>query len=147
MPHEFPPSPVVYQQARRWLTAGVSEDIAHDLRTVARIMEGRDEDPSVVVRVDSALASAFSESVTSNSCAFSSVVITGDWTDASSRSTSSRSSQTSRVPTFVSPQVWTRSRFPRKNPRIPSMTDDFQGLGVDVTGLEDLSGTLEKPRS
>ncbi|WP_437186802.1 IS5 family transposase [Planctomicrobium sp. SH668] len=49
MPHEFPPWPVVYQQARRWLEAGVFEHIAHDLREVARVAQGRDEPPSATI--------------------------------------------------------------------------------------------------
>src|SRR5690606_26266177 len=46
MPHDFPPWPVVYQQARRWLDAEVFENIAHDLRAIARLAEGRDEAPT-----------------------------------------------------------------------------------------------------
>ncbi|WP_437206612.1 IS5 family transposase [Planctomicrobium sp. SH664] len=49
MPHEFPPWPVVDQQPRRWLQAGVFEDIAHDLRAIARVVEGREEDPSGII--------------------------------------------------------------------------------------------------
>jgi transposase len=49
MPHEFPPWPVVYQQARRWLESGVFEDIAHDLRQIARMVEGREESPTGII--------------------------------------------------------------------------------------------------
>lgn len=49
MPHEFPPWPVVYQQARRWLDAGVFEHIAHDLREVARVAQGRDATPTATI--------------------------------------------------------------------------------------------------
>lgn len=49
MPHDFPPWPVVYQQARRWLAAGVFEDIAHDLRVLARTVAGREIDPSAII--------------------------------------------------------------------------------------------------
>lgn len=49
MPHEFPPWPVVYQQAQRWIKAGVFEQMAHDLRVILRLMQGRKADPSAVV--------------------------------------------------------------------------------------------------
>jgi transposase len=49
MPHEFPPWEVVYQQARRWLAAGVFEEIAHDLRALARTVAERDVDPSAII--------------------------------------------------------------------------------------------------
>jgi transposase len=49
MPHEFPPWPIVYQQARRWLEAGVFEHMAHDLREVARVAQGREETPTAVI--------------------------------------------------------------------------------------------------
>ena len=49
LPHDFPPWTAVYQQARRWLQAGVFEEIAHDLRVIERILQGRDEDPSAVI--------------------------------------------------------------------------------------------------
>ena len=35
LPHEFPPWPIVYQQARRWLDHGCCEALAHDLRAAA----------------------------------------------------------------------------------------------------------------
>ena len=34
LPHDFPPWAAVYQQARRWVAAGVFEEIAHDLRMI-----------------------------------------------------------------------------------------------------------------
>src|SRR5215217_1417824 len=34
MPHDLPPWPIVYQQTRRWLAAGVFEALLHDLRAV-----------------------------------------------------------------------------------------------------------------
>ena len=49
MPHDFPPWEAVYQQARRWLHAGVFETIAHDLRIIERILQERDEDPSAII--------------------------------------------------------------------------------------------------
>jgi transposase len=49
LPHDLPPWTAVYQQARRWLQAGVFEQIAHDLRIVVRILEGREAHPSAVI--------------------------------------------------------------------------------------------------
>src|SRR5437764_11983225 len=49
MPHDLPPWYTVYQQAQRWLRAGVFEDIVHDLRAVLRLADGRAEAPSAVV--------------------------------------------------------------------------------------------------
>jgi transposase len=42
LPRDFPPWEAVYQQARRWLAAGVFEAMAHDLRAVPRVAAGRD---------------------------------------------------------------------------------------------------------
>jgi SAM-dependent methyltransferase len=36
---------VVYQQTRRWLSAGVFEQMVHDLRVLLRLSEGRAPDP------------------------------------------------------------------------------------------------------
>lgn len=49
LPHDFPPAAAVYQQARRWLAAGVFEDIAHDLRAILRLVGGRDARPTAAV--------------------------------------------------------------------------------------------------
>ena|SRR5579883_63479 len=49
LPHDFPPWPAVYQQARRWLAAGCFEDIVHDLRELLRITNGRNPSPSAVI--------------------------------------------------------------------------------------------------
>jgi transposase len=49
MPHDLPPHYVVYQQMRRWLKAGLFEAIAHDLRAVLRIAEGRQEMPTAAI--------------------------------------------------------------------------------------------------
>lgn len=49
LPNDFPPWTAVYQQARRWLQAGVFEAIAHDLRIVERVLQERDRDPSAVI--------------------------------------------------------------------------------------------------
>jgi transposase len=49
MPHDLPPWPAVYQQARRWLTAGCFEAILHDLREILRLAAGRDAEPSAAI--------------------------------------------------------------------------------------------------
>jgi len=40
LPGDFPPWHAVYDQARRWMAAGVFEAMAHDLRAVLRL-DGR----------------------------------------------------------------------------------------------------------
>lgn len=49
LPGDFPPWPAVYQQARRWVAAGVFEGMAHDLRELLRIAADRNPDPSAVI--------------------------------------------------------------------------------------------------
>ncbi|HEY3080118.1 MAG TPA: IS5 family transposase [Chloroflexota bacterium] len=49
MPHDLPPWPAVYQQARRWLAAGCFEALLHDLRVVLRLAAGRAAQPSAAV--------------------------------------------------------------------------------------------------
>lgn len=49
LPHDFPPPSAVYQQARRWIAAGVFEDIAHDLRMILRMVGEREAQPSAVI--------------------------------------------------------------------------------------------------
>lgn len=49
MPNDFPPWEAVYQQARRWMAAEVFEDIAHDLRVILRIVEGREGQPTATI--------------------------------------------------------------------------------------------------
>ena len=49
MPHDLPPWPVVYQQTRRWMEAGVFAAIVHDLRTLLRIAQGRAPQPSAAI--------------------------------------------------------------------------------------------------
>src|SRR5687767_8091219 len=49
LPHDFPPWEAVYQQARRWVAAGVFAQMAHDLRAVLRVAAGRDPAPSAAV--------------------------------------------------------------------------------------------------
>jgi transposase len=49
MPHDLPPWDIVYQQTRRWLAAGVFEEMAQDLRRVLRVLAGRAEEPTAAV--------------------------------------------------------------------------------------------------
>ncbi len=58
MPHDLPPWPVVYQQTRRWLAAGVFEAIVHDLRTLLRLAEGRRAEPTAAILDSRTLQSA-----------------------------------------------------------------------------------------
>jgi transposase len=49
LPHDFPPWTAVYQQARRWVQAGVFEQIADELRVLVRALEGRDGQPTAMI--------------------------------------------------------------------------------------------------
>ena len=49
IPNDLPPWATVYQQAQRWLKAGVFEDMVHDLRLLLRLAEGRHEQPSAAI--------------------------------------------------------------------------------------------------
>jgi transposase len=49
LPHDFPPWAAVYQQARRWVAAGVFEEITHDLRMILRLVEGREAQPTATI--------------------------------------------------------------------------------------------------
>jgi transposase len=49
LPHDVPPWTAVYQQARRWLQAGVFEQITHDLRVITRFLNERDIEPSAAI--------------------------------------------------------------------------------------------------
>lgn len=49
MPNDLPPWAAVYQQAQRWLRAGVFEAIVHDLRAVLRLAAGRAANPTAAV--------------------------------------------------------------------------------------------------
>src|ERR671918_647933 len=49
MPHDLPPWEAVYQQTRRWLSAGVFEEMVHDLRALLRLSEGRTSDPTATI--------------------------------------------------------------------------------------------------
>ena len=49
LPGYFPPWEAVYQQTRRWLLAGCFEAMLSDLRSVIRVAQGRQDQPSAVV--------------------------------------------------------------------------------------------------
>jgi transposase len=49
MPNDLPPWSVVYQQAQRWIAAGVFEAMTQDLRRILRLLEGRREEPSAAI--------------------------------------------------------------------------------------------------
>lgn len=49
LPHDLPPWPLVYQQARRWLAAGCFEAAVHDLRVLLRRAAGRRDQPTAAI--------------------------------------------------------------------------------------------------
>src|SRR5581483_8807338 len=49
LPHDLPDWTVAYQQARRWLEAGVFEEIVHDLRVLVRLLQERNAQPSAMI--------------------------------------------------------------------------------------------------
>ena len=49
MPNDLPPWHTVYQQTQRWLSAGVFEEMVHDLRRLLRMAEGRAPEPSAAI--------------------------------------------------------------------------------------------------
>ncbi|BBU64141.1 IS5 family transposase (plasmid) [Methylosinus sp. C49] len=49
MPNDLPPWSAVYQQAQRWMAAGVFETLAQDLRAVLRLAAGRKEEPTAAI--------------------------------------------------------------------------------------------------
>jgi transposase len=49
MPNDLPPWPAVYQQAQRWIAAGVFDAMTQDLRRILRLLDGRREEPSAAV--------------------------------------------------------------------------------------------------
>ena len=49
LPRDFPPASAVYQQARRWLAAGVFEEAAHDLRMILRLVGEREAQPTAAI--------------------------------------------------------------------------------------------------
>jgi transposase len=49
MPNDLPPWYTVYQQAQRWMAAGVFEDMVHDLRALLRLAKGKKEQPTAAI--------------------------------------------------------------------------------------------------
>lgn len=49
LPGDFPPWEAVYQQTQRWLRADVFESMAHDLRELVRLVQGKKKEPSAAV--------------------------------------------------------------------------------------------------
>jgi transposase len=49
IPHEFPPWEAVYQQTQRWLQAGCFEAMVNDVRSVLRVAQGKQGQPSAVI--------------------------------------------------------------------------------------------------
>jgi transposase len=49
MPNDLPPWPTVYQQAQRWLDAGVFEQMVHDLRMLLREIADRHPQPRAAI--------------------------------------------------------------------------------------------------
>jgi transposase len=49
LPRDFPPWPIVHQQALRWVAAGVFEAMVHDLRLLLRDHAGRRGRPSAAI--------------------------------------------------------------------------------------------------
>jgi len=49
LPNDLPDWTVAYQQARRWFRAGVFEEVAHDLRMIRRLVDGREAQPTATV--------------------------------------------------------------------------------------------------
>jgi transposase len=49
MPHDLPPWYTVYQQAQRWIEAGVFDNMVHDLRALVRLAKGKKEQPTAAI--------------------------------------------------------------------------------------------------
>lgn len=49
LPNDLPPWEAVYQQSRRWLEAGCFEAMVSDLRSIIRVAQGKQGQPSAVV--------------------------------------------------------------------------------------------------
>jgi transposase len=49
LPNDLPDWTVAYQQARRWMAAGVFEAIAHDLRVILRLVTDREPHPTAAI--------------------------------------------------------------------------------------------------
>ncbi|EAR21952.1 IS5 family transposase [Nitrococcus mobilis] len=49
LPNDFPPWEAVYQQSRRWVDSGCFEAMVSELRSIIRVAQGRQSQPSAVV--------------------------------------------------------------------------------------------------
>jgi transposase len=49
LPHDWPPWPAVYQQARRWVDAGAFAAALQDLRLLLRVLTGRKPQPTAAI--------------------------------------------------------------------------------------------------
>ena len=49
LPNDLPPWEAIYQQSRRWLDSGCFEAMVSDLRSIIRVAQGRQGQPSAVV--------------------------------------------------------------------------------------------------
>jgi len=49
LPNDFPPWHAVYDQTQRWVKSGIFETMAHDLRVLLRMTDGRAPDPSATI--------------------------------------------------------------------------------------------------
>lgn len=49
LPNDFPPWEAVYQQSRRWVDSGCFEAMVSDLRSIIRVAQGRQSQPSAAV--------------------------------------------------------------------------------------------------
>lgn len=49
LPNDFPPWEAVYQQSRRWVESGCFEAMVSDLRSIIRVAQGRQGQPSAIV--------------------------------------------------------------------------------------------------
>ncbi len=49
MPHDLPPWEAVYQQTRRWMKAGVFEEMVHDLRVLLRLSKDGASEPTAAI--------------------------------------------------------------------------------------------------
>jgi transposase len=58
LPNDLPPWEAVYQQAQRWIAAGVFAAMVQDLRLVLRITQGRRSTPSAAIFDSRTLQSA-----------------------------------------------------------------------------------------
>lgn len=49
MPNDFPPWPAVYQQTQRWLQGQCFEAVVNDLRSILRVAQGKQGQPTVAI--------------------------------------------------------------------------------------------------